>query len=436
MRDSSNCDRGQAPTITGGGARTRPESVEAAQILTRDAVTRLTSLGLAEEEIRRLFEAELTRLREQNSSEPFGRKKMTVTSPIIEITDLKKNYGSVDALRGLDLRVPRGAICGFLGPNGSGKTTTMKILMGLVHPSAGQVKVFGLRSSLMDEGVTIRQRTAFVSEDKDLPMHMTLPQTVATTRPLFPAWNDGLFQRLVEGFGLLETRRPGSLSRGMRTRAALAGTEAASGPVDRLATYEGFLWSLWFKGFLLGAWSVYAAIWGSLWNNVFGAGLTGSWNSGVNYTLSLPISRRRLFGIGSAAGAFSLLVLAVVPSLLVPVFAKSVGESYPVSQALIHSLMLFVGGVLIFSFSLLLSTLFKSTWTAMFIAVGFVVALWPYRKLTEVPSEFPKWNLYHLMSGETYFLHGRVPWEGLAACLAVSFVLFQVSVRLFERRDF
>ena len=93
--------------------------------------------------------------------------------------------------------------------------------------------------------------------------------------------------------------------------------------------------------------------------------------------------------------------------------------------------MLFTGGLLIFSFSLFLSMLFKSAWLSMFIAVGVVVALWPYRKFTQ----FPKWNLYHVMSGESYFLHGHVPWVGLAACLAISFVLFQVSVRLFERRD-
>ncbi len=149
---------------------------------------------------------------------------MSVPSPIIEITDLKKKYGSVEALCGLDLSVPRGSICGFLGRNGAGKTTTMKTLMGLVHPSAGQVKVFGLSSPDRDGGVTIRRRAAFVSEDKDLPGHMTLRQSIATTRALFPEWNEELCQRLMERFGVSEDCQPGSLSRGMRTRAALAVT--------------------------------------------------------------------------------------------------------------------------------------------------------------------------------------------------------------------
>ncbi len=64
-----------AYVTAGGGARTRPQSVETAQILARETVTKLTALGLAEEEIRRLFEAELTRLREKDGSQSFGRKK-------------------------------------------------------------------------------------------------------------------------------------------------------------------------------------------------------------------------------------------------------------------------------------------------------------------------------------------------------------------------
>ena len=63
---------------------------------------------------------------------------------IIETADLRKAYGSVQALAGLDLRVPRGAICGLLGRNGAGKTTTIKVLLGMVRPTSGQARVFGL----------------------------------------------------------------------------------------------------------------------------------------------------------------------------------------------------------------------------------------------------------------------------------------------------
>lgn len=62
----------------------------------------------------------------------------------IEIQGLEKWYGSVHALRGVDLSVDRGEILGFLGPNGAGKTTTIRCLLDLIRPSTGTLCVFGL----------------------------------------------------------------------------------------------------------------------------------------------------------------------------------------------------------------------------------------------------------------------------------------------------
>lgn len=61
----------------------------------------------------------------------------------IEISNLTKNYGSKQALKGLNMTVPEGAIYGFIGENGSGKSTTEKLICGLIHPSDGQIKLFG-----------------------------------------------------------------------------------------------------------------------------------------------------------------------------------------------------------------------------------------------------------------------------------------------------
>ena len=63
---------------------------------------------------------------------------------VIDVQDLRKGYDGVEALRGLSLQVPAGSICGFLGRNGAGKTTTLKILLGMVHPTSGSARVFGL----------------------------------------------------------------------------------------------------------------------------------------------------------------------------------------------------------------------------------------------------------------------------------------------------
>jgi len=62
---------------------------------------------------------------------------------VIETAGLTKRYGDVLAVNDLTLRVPRGGVFGFLGPNGSGKTTTMGMLLGLVHPTSGEARIFG-----------------------------------------------------------------------------------------------------------------------------------------------------------------------------------------------------------------------------------------------------------------------------------------------------
>jgi len=69
--------------------------------------------------------------------------RVSLDLPAIEVTDLRKRYGQVDALAGLSMTVGRGEVFGFLGPNGAGKTTTVKLLLGLARPTGGSGKVLG-----------------------------------------------------------------------------------------------------------------------------------------------------------------------------------------------------------------------------------------------------------------------------------------------------
>jgi ABC-2 type transport system ATP-binding protein len=69
--------------------------------------------------------------------------RVSLDLPAIEVTDLRKKYGQVDALAGLTMTVGRGEVFGFLGPNGAGKTTTVKLLLGLARPTGGSGKVLG-----------------------------------------------------------------------------------------------------------------------------------------------------------------------------------------------------------------------------------------------------------------------------------------------------
>jgi ABC-2 type transport system ATP-binding protein len=146
---------------------------------------------------------------------------MMADSFIIETVDLRKSYGDVEAVRGLNLQVPVGSICGFLGRNGAGKTTTVKILLGMAHLTAGQARVFGLSADAQDSSVEIRRRTGFVAEDKDLYGFMTVAEMIRFTAAFFPRWRADLQQRYLDIFELPLDRKVKALSRGMRTKLAL-----------------------------------------------------------------------------------------------------------------------------------------------------------------------------------------------------------------------
>ena len=140
---------------------------------------------------------------------------------VIETAGLTKRYDDVEALRGLDLRVPSGSIFGFLGRNGAGKTTTIKVLLGMARPTSGDARVFGLSSAESSSGVEIRRRCAFVSDAKDLYDYMTVGEIVTFTRSFYPRWSGELEQKYLRKFELSPGREIKGLSRGTRTKLAL-----------------------------------------------------------------------------------------------------------------------------------------------------------------------------------------------------------------------
>jgi ABC-2 type transport system ATP-binding protein len=140
---------------------------------------------------------------------------------IIETRNLKKIYGEKAAVDGIDLAVERGSIHGFLGRNGSGKTTTIKMLLGLTYPTSGDARVFGLRPDERKEGVRIRQRIGFVSEDKGLYDYAKVGQMISFTSSFFPNWDREMEERLISLFDLPMKQRVKKLSKGMRTKLAL-----------------------------------------------------------------------------------------------------------------------------------------------------------------------------------------------------------------------
>jgi ABC-2 type transport system ATP-binding protein len=140
-------------------------------------------------------------------------------SAAIETQGLTRRFGRVEAVHQLDLRVPEGAVFALIGPNGAGKTTTIKLLMNLLRPTGGRATVLGVDSCRI--GVNELQRIGYVSENQLLPEWLSPAELVGYCRPLYPAWDDALAQRLQKALGLSEKAPLKSLSRGTRMKAAL-----------------------------------------------------------------------------------------------------------------------------------------------------------------------------------------------------------------------
>ncbi len=140
---------------------------------------------------------------------------------VIEMNDVRKSFRKVEALRGLNLRVPAGSIYGLLGRNGAGKTTAIKLLMGMLKADGGDARVFGLPAADRANGIEIRKRIGFVAEEKELYPYMTVDQMIRFTRPFFPKWRKDLEQRYLKMFELPLNRRIPKLSKGMRSKLML-----------------------------------------------------------------------------------------------------------------------------------------------------------------------------------------------------------------------
>ena len=140
---------------------------------------------------------------------------------VIRTRGLRKSYDGSPALRGIDLAVPRGSICGFLGRNGAGKTTTLKLLLNLLRPDAGEIFLFGDPVDSETAAVAARRRIGFVTEEKQLYPFMTVGQTIRFTRPFFPGWRRDLEDRYLKIFRLPESKPVPKLSKGMRAQLML-----------------------------------------------------------------------------------------------------------------------------------------------------------------------------------------------------------------------
>ena len=142
---------------------------------------------------------------------------------IIEVTGLKKSYGAVEAVRGIDLRVRAGQFYAFLGPNGAGKSTTIDILCTLLQRDSGRVVIDGIE----DDDTAVRNRIGVVFQDNLLDKLLTVRENLATRAMFYNLSAKELSSRLAEvaevtGCTEFLDRRYGKLSGGQRRRADIA----------------------------------------------------------------------------------------------------------------------------------------------------------------------------------------------------------------------
>ncbi len=143
---------------------------------------------------------------------------------VIEINRLTKYYGKREIVRDLNLAIPRGSICGFLGRNGMGKTTTIRILLGLEDPTRGSTSILGEDSRTLRPET--RARIGYLPEGHHVYGWMKVRECGKFHASFFPRWNQEIFEAVITHFRLTPEMKAGHLSRGQRAGLCLALTLA------------------------------------------------------------------------------------------------------------------------------------------------------------------------------------------------------------------
>ena len=142
---------------------------------------------------------------------------------LVEVKDIKKNYGNKEAVKGISFNIKENEILGLLGPNGCGKTTTIGMLLGLLKPSSGKIFINGL--GLEDNRIRILEQINFISPYIELPKKLTVKQNLIVYGKLYRIKNiNERIELLSEKLRLYDllNRITGELSSGQKNRVSLA----------------------------------------------------------------------------------------------------------------------------------------------------------------------------------------------------------------------
>lgn len=137
----------------------------------------------------------------------------------IELRNLTKTYPQF-TVDNVSMDVKQGYITGLIGPNGVGKSTLIKMMLGMIRPDSGSVKILGC--DMPEQEVDIKQRIGIVSDDCFYYEHLTIRDMKKMIAPFYKKWNEQKFNRLLEQFELSPKKKIRDLSKGMKVKFSLA----------------------------------------------------------------------------------------------------------------------------------------------------------------------------------------------------------------------
>ena len=138
----------------------------------------------------------------------------------IELSHISKSFGDF-AIRDLNLVVPSGTICGLVGENGAGKSTTIRLLMGALRPDSGTVRVLGTDAS-SPEFLAVKDDIGVVLDEAYFPESLNAVQVGKIMAATYRRWDQGLYDGYLKRFDLPSSKQFKDFSRGMRMKLAIA----------------------------------------------------------------------------------------------------------------------------------------------------------------------------------------------------------------------
>ena len=138
---------------------------------------------------------------------------------VVEVKNLCKNYDDF-ALEDVSFDIPKGYITGFIGPNGSGKTTTIKSILNIIRYDSGNVKIFGEDNS--NRASPINEQIGVVMDSPPFADDWTISDVEAAVSPFYQYWDSRMFGGLLKKYNISKKKKVKELSRGMKVKLAIA----------------------------------------------------------------------------------------------------------------------------------------------------------------------------------------------------------------------